>query len=654
MARVQVFDTLGSGLDMSDLNNGNGVIDTGGSPSYTAFSETWLDYDTVEIWSETSANTPLKYVYQLAHDVGSGAVIEDMYYYNASGDTVMTIDNINLYIDYSNDPNANIWDVSLFNGNDTIIGNGYNDIIKGGNGSDSLHGYGGHDLLEGERGNDKIYGGSGDDLLVGGAGADYLSGGSGYDYVSHDTRVRADLQFSNTNTGEAAGDSYVSIEGLFGSGYNDALFGDTGSNFIDGWYGNDIINGRAGNDWLYGYNGNDTIIGGSGNDKLFGEVGNDRLNGGVGADRLDGGSGVDRAEYGNATSSVRADLSFSNSNTGEAKGDTYTSVENLLGSKFSDVLAGTNGANALWGGNGNDTLVGRGGNDRLFGGNNNDRLNGGTGADRLDGGAGVDRAEYSNATSKIRADLGNSNTNSGEAKGDTYTSVENLLGSKYGDVLGGNNGANALWGGNGNDTLLGRGGNDKLYGGNNNDRLNGGTGADHLDGGAGVDRAEYSNATSKVRADLGKSGTNTGEAKGDTYNSVENLLGSNHNDVLAGTGSANALWGGNGNDTLIGRGGNDTLNGGNGNDKLRGDGGSDTLTGGQGADMFIFNKTSGRDTITDFQSVDTIQIENGANRMADLKFTDTDGGLLVEFGTTDIFLKDLDRSDVNSSNFDFV
>ena len=190
----------------------------------------------------------------------------------------------------------------------------------------------------------------------------------------------------------------------------------------------------------------------------------------------------------------------------------------------------------------------------------------------------------------MRADLGNRGSNTGEAKGDSYASVENLLGSKYGDVLGGNGGANRLSGAYGNDLLVGRGGNDKLYGGNGNDRLNGGAGADRLDGGAGVDRAEYAGATSKVRADLGNRDTNTGEAKGDSYASVENLLGSKYGDVLAGNGGANGLWGANGNDLLVGRGGNDRLYGGNGNNDLYGGNGNDELFGDKGADLLVGGK----------------------------------------------------------------
>lgn len=42
-----------------------------------------------------------------------------------------------------------------------------------------------------------------------------------------------------------------------------------------------------------------------------------------------------------------------------------------------------------------------------------------------------------------------------------------------------------------------------------------------------------------------------------------------------------------------------------------------------------------------------------ASKMADLKFTDTKAGLLVEFGAVDIMLSGLDRGDLSRSDFDF-
>jgi serralysin len=150
-----------------------------------------------------------------------------------------------------------------------------------------------------------------------------------------------------------------------------------------------------------------------------------------------------------------------------------------------------------------------------------------------------------------------------------------------------------------------------LDGGSGDDTLEGGAGGDKLIGGVGIDTASYENAASGVTANLLNSLLNTGEAAGDTYSAIENLLGSNHNDVLVGNASINAI------------------NGGNGGDQITGGGGKDTLAGGANADTFVYNlATEGGDTVTDFDAAeDKIQIDksgfsiNGA----------------VNFGTADAF-----------------
>ncbi|QUT08262.1 hypothetical protein KFK14_13940 [Sphingobium phenoxybenzoativorans] len=114
--------------------------------------------------------------------------------------------------------------------------------------------------------------------------------------------------------------------------------------------------------------------------------------------------------------------------------------------------------------------------------------------------------------------------------------------------------------------LTGDGGANTLNGGNGDDVLTGGAGADSLIGGNGTDTASYSNAGSAVVANLANSAANTADAAGDTYNGVENLLGTDYADTLTGDSGANRLDGGNGDDILRGGAGADTLVGGSGID----------------------------------------------------------------------------------------
>ncbi|MBE2278269.1 MAG: hypothetical protein IAE87_18465 [Rhodobacteraceae bacterium] len=397
------------------------------------------------------------------------------------------------------------------------------------------------------------------------------------------------------------------------------------------------VTGNALSNRMFGSPGNDTIAGGAGDDTLFG---------GRGGDRLIGGAGIDQLQYGLATAGVTVDLQFSGANTGEAAGDSYSGIESLNGSVHADGLRGDATDNRIWGWTGADTLIGRGGGDTLLGGPGDDLLVGGPGADQLVGAGGIDQAQYHAAAAGIIADLQDAAQNTGEAAGDSYSSIENLFGTAHGDDLRGDGGANTLWGYSGNDVLQGRDGADNLSGGAGADRLYGGTGsdqlwgdqgadtlsgdggddflfggggddqlsgdrgadvliggggADRLYGGGGTDRAQYHAAAAGIVADLQDATANRGEAAGDTYSSVEDVFGSAHDDDLRGDAGANGLWGHQGNDVLRGRGGNDTILGGGGNDRLYGGDGNDLLAGGAGADSFVFDSIRGGiDVIADF------------------------------------------------------
>ena len=152
--------------------------------------------------------------------------------------------------------------------------------------------------------------------------------------------------------------------------------------------------------------------------------------------------------------------------------------------------------------------------------------------------------------SGLTANLGNAGVNSGDATGDSYSSIENLIGSGFNDNLAGDANANTIDGGAGNDTL------------------DGGAGADSLIGGAGTDAVSYASSGGGLTVSLGNTALNTGDAAGDTYNGIENLTGSSYNDVLYGDGNANSIDGGIGNDTLMGDAGADTLTGGAGTDTV--------------------------------------------------------------------------------------
>ncbi|HYC47697.1 MAG TPA: calcium-binding protein [Burkholderiales bacterium] len=259
---------------------------------------------------------------------------------------------------------------------------------------------------------------------------------------------------------------------------------------------------------LVGLDGNDTLVGRAGSDSLLGMTGDDTLDGGAGADRLLGDVGFDRASYAGAGAAVLANLAGYTQNTGDAAGDTYSSIEGLIGSPFNDTLVGTDGDNGLEGAAGNDYLQARAGIDILAGGAGSDRLEGGIGGDTLDGGEGFDYAAYYYAATAVTVDLANAAVNGGEAAGDTWSSIEGVAGGAFGDTLYGDLGVNDVIGGNGDDTMFGRAGNDNLQGQDGNDTLDGGLGADWLVGGSGRDTFRFAKgeAHGDTLADLSATG----------------------------------------------------------------------------------------------------------------------------------------------------
>jgi serralysin len=89
-----------------------------------------------------------------------------------------------------------------------------------------------------------------------------LIGGFGTDTARYDgatSGVVARLDDASLNTGDAAGDTYFSVDGLRGSNHADTLHGNSVRNVLVGGGGNDILNGRAGNDTLFGGAGNDAF-----------------------------------------------------------------------------------------------------------------------------------------------------------------------------------------------------------------------------------------------------------------------------------------------------------------------------------------------------------------------------------------------------------
>ena len=417
------------------------------------------------------------------------------------------------------------------------------------------------------------------------AGADTLDGGADTDTVTYaDSAVRVAASLA---VGTYSGVTFSSSGGGILNGGTTSTAGDAGGDLLIS-----IEN-------LTGTTGNDTLVGDGNANVLTGGNGDDILIGGAGADTLSGGSGNDTVSYVNAGSAISVSLASGTGSLGDANGDTLSSIENIIGSAYGDTLTG-------------DT--------------NNNIIEGGAGGDLISAGTGTDTVTYSTATAAVTSSLSTGTYNSvvftssgggvlnggtagtaGDAGGDTLISVENLTGSDYNDFLVGDANANVISGGIGDDTLLGLAGGDTLDGGTGNNTASyAGAGAVVVASlTAGTFTGANGNVTFTVSSGGILNGGSTGtasDAAGDLLINIQNLIGSNNNDLLIGDSSSNNLQGGAGNDTLQGMGGADVLDGGIG---------TNTVTYANAAAGVVASLTGGGSTFSGVTFTGTTTIING-------------------------------------------
>jgi Ca2+-binding RTX toxin-like protein len=416
-------------------------------------------------------------------------------------------------------------------------------------------------FLEGGKGSDILIGGKGSDMLLGGERADHLNGNEGEDgttYVTSWGSVDIDLQRIIQRGGDAQGDRLFNMEDVQGSTYGDAIRGD---------FRNNVIDGNNGNDVLEGHGGQDIVTGGFGDDLVYG---------GADGDLLDGGPGTDTLSYEKVVGPVTVDLG----RTQDAPGGTpvfvpgsgpdrivmampnangaprgYSSFTNLIGSNAGDNFTGDVANNRIEGRDGNDVVNGDAGWDILIGG---------FGADQLNGGEGSDWVHYNDSPNGVTVDLLFGGFG-GTAQGDTFSGVENILGSRHADVLNGNDGDNII-----DPNISGR----QAF-----ERLDGRLGTDIL-------RVDYSS----FEADRGQGVAggfqifSPGEgslsrlnAAGDAtlgqvdFAGIERLF-------LTGTMRDDTIQGGRFDDRIYTGSGNDTVDAGLGNDDIHADSGDDFVS----------------------------------------------------------------------------
>lgn len=274
-------------------------------------------------------------------------------------------------------------------------------------------------------------------------------------------------------------------------------------------------------------------------------------------------------------------------------------------------LTGGSGRDILYGGAGNNTLRGSAGEDILHGGEGNDQFIGGAGADTFvvvgddtsdriqDFAAGEDSIvlmDWKDALSVAELTLVSTASGGAIYHGDNVLYVDSADGGplSYAELEA------ALLGGVVDtptqtvvteNIFIGTEDDDLLVGTGTDDIFLGLEGGDRFVGGAGGDTVIYSDSVGSLRVDLLFWSINTNVAAGDSYESIENLQGSQGFDNLRGTFGENYIQGMRNVDYIFGRRGNDTLDGGIGDDVLFGGVGQDLLIGGPNRDRAQYSES---------------------------------------------------------------
>lgn len=515
-------------------------------------------------------------------------------------------------------------------------------VIDGGAGNDTIFGGAADDVLSGGEGADTIDAGDGNDVLLVDA-LDTYDAGAGIDEVYYvgdeDLNVNVTSKNAEIFHGGSGNDTITTAQeyaaALYGKGGDDTLTGGWGGDYLSGDAGNDTLEGGYGDDtYLFSYGfGQDTVSDDYVHDHTYyqWQLLSPRIGEGApewrqvlvnASTELDAGS-ADRILFGQSvsiadllirrsgqdleialrdqsdpsavfddlpdritildwevenrqveflefTDGTRLDLATLMTDYALPADGTVLDLGQAMaglfpGSDTGTVLAGTSESDTLGGSTDNDIIDARGGDDIIIAS---------AGQDQLFGGQGNDTVSFENARSGVSVDLSNPES---EFPDDAtsfwmFNGIENLSGSRFGDRLKGDDAANELRGEDGNDVL------------------EGGAGADRLFGGDGSDTASYRSSSAGISIDMSQSLFAGGHAAGDSFDSIENVEGSEFSDAITGDDQDNALIGQTGADHLIGGAGDDLLDGGADSDLLEGEAGDD---------FYVFARGDGLDVVQD-------------------------------------------------------
>ncbi|WP_299847549.1 calcium-binding protein [uncultured Roseovarius sp.] len=295
------------------------------------------------------------------------------------------------------------------------------------------------------------------------------------------------------------------------------------------------------------------------------------------------------------------DILYGSANADEIWG--FDGQDKLRGFDGDDLLNGGADADTLGGGDGDDTLEGGAGDDLIKGGDGDDHFVTGAGSDTVDGGAGEDTLDYASSDAGVRIYARDGMAEEdGSGNTDSFSNVENFVGSDYADTIVTDSTTSSVESGGGDDFI-------RFLGGDETD----------VDTGSGNDF---------VLAEFGSANVELGAG----------------NDRLLSYAAEVAVDGGADDDVIYGGTANDTIDGGQGND---------TLSGGEGQDTFVYSSDGGSDVILDFDtSEDLLDLTDLNIAFDDIDVVSTDDGVELQVdGESIIELRSVAAVDVTDDLF---
>lgn len=465
----------------------------------------------------------------------------------------------------------------------TVTGSAYNDTLTGGAGNDSLTGGLGIDKFVVDSGTDTIT-----DLGQGGADVLAISQGATASATIH-TAWTATSDTVNMGTNTYA-NAVITTNGL---AVDLSLASVTTAGTATQGY---TVSNTGAATTITGSAAADSLTGGSGNDTITGGAGNDTITGGAGADVMDGGTGNNTFVFNTSDIATGETVTFSGTT------DTFRvdSSENFYSLNASAVLTGLD-VIAL-----QDT-------NAFF---NAQQLSGLTLSITDTAGGAVGKVTVYGDALANTIDMANITHDANSALYiDAGGGDDAVTGSAFVDEIFGNAGNDTITGGAGGDTLTGGGDADVFVYRSGDSYASGGHLDTVTDFASGTDKFKFfltgssvDVSTYSVQAASGGVGSTIGSSY---FSQTDNAIYINAGFTDFATAQTYVVVIQDGVDVLAtdlqfdigGTGGNDILTGGAGSDTITGGAGNDTVSGGAGADTLVFAGTgagNGVDSIVGF------------------------------------------------------